>query len=139
MRNFAIRVYKTLNSIHIFRIVLAFFAFESIWIAVSAAYPQAFDENFHLGLIQIYSHHWLPFLSGQPPHAYIYGVVARDPSYLYQYLMSFPYRFIALFTHRQIIQVILLRFINIGLFGIGLVLFRRILLRVGISRALANI
>lgn len=139
MKSFATRIYQSLNSTRFFKIVLVFFGFESIWIAVSAVYPQAFDENFHFGLIQLYSHYWLPFLSSQPPHAYAYGAVARDPSYLYQYLMSFPYRLIALFTHRQTIQVILLRFINIGLFGWGLILFRRILLRVGISRALANI
>jgi len=119
--------------------ILAFFVIESSWIAFSALYPQAFDENFHYGLIKVYSHYWLPFLSHQPPHADAYGAVARDPSYLYHYLMSFPYRFIALFVHGQGGQVIWLRFMNIALFGAGLILFRRLLRRAGVSRSLGNV
>jgi hypothetical protein len=118
---------------------LAVFAVQALWIAVSAVYPQAFDEDFHFGIIKTYAHHWLPFLQSQPADANAYGAVARDPSFLYHYLMSFPYRFIELFTHDQTIQIILLRIINIGLFGLGLILFRKLLLRVGLSRSLTNL
>lgn len=128
-----------LRSNKFYKIILAVFVFEAVWIAVSAAYPQAFDENFHFGLIKIYSHYWLPFFTSQPPHADAYGAVAHDPSYLYHYLMSFPYRFIELFTKRQTLQVIFLRLINVALFTWGLVLFRKVLLRVGASKALANL
>jgi hypothetical protein len=138
MKSIIKRVYSFLDSSHFFSIILLFFLFEAVWIAVSAAYPQAFDENFHFGLIKVYSHYWLPFLSHQPANANAYGAVARDPSYLYHYLMSFPYRIIALVIHGQIGQVIALRFINIGLFATGLLLFRRVLVRVGMSRSLAN-
>lgn len=139
MRSFSDRLYRLLNSRHLFIFILVFFVFESGWIALSAAYPQAFDENFHFGLIQVYSHYWFPFLSSQPPNASAYGAVARDPSYLYHYLMSFPYRVIATFYHEQIGQIIMLRFINIGFLTVALVLFRKILRRVGISRSLANV
>jgi hypothetical protein len=128
-----------LGSKRFYYCMLAFFVIESAWIAISALYPQAFDENFHYGLIKVYSHYWLPFFSNQPPHADAYGAVARDPSYLYHYLMSFPYRFIALFVHGQSGQVIWLRFINIAMFGGGLVLFKRLLRRVGVSRSLSNV
>jgi len=129
---------RLLTSKGFFILILVFFIFESGWVALSAAYPQAFDENFHFGLIQTYSHYWLPFLNSQPAHANAYGAVARDPSYLYHYLMSFPYRLLAHFVHSQTWQVILLRFINIGLFAWALLLLRRVLLRVGASRSLAN-
>jgi hypothetical protein len=138
MKNLIKRTYEFLRSSRFFKFIFLFFIFESVWIAFSAAYPQAFDENFHFGIIQVYSHYWLPFLSSQPAGASAYGAVARDPSYLYHYLMSFPYRFIALFLHTQIEQVIALRLINVGLLGSGLILSRRVLLRVGISAALAN-
>jgi hypothetical protein len=128
-----------LRSRRFFLFVMVFFLFEAVWIALSAAYPQAFDEDFHFGLIKIYSHYWLPFLSNQPPHADAYGAVARDPSYFYHYLMSFPYRLIALFVHSLAGQVIMLRLINIGLFAGGLVLFRRVMLRVGTSLPLTNL
>jgi hypothetical protein len=128
-----------MGSKRFFWLIIGFFIFESAWIAFSAVYPQAFDEGFHFGLIQVYSHYWLPFLSHQPANANAYGAVAVDPSYLYHYLLSFPLRLINLFTHRQTTQVILFRFINIGFFAAGLVLFRKILLRVMVSNSLANV
>ncbi len=139
MKNAVKRTVSILNSKRFFWAVIVFFIFESAWMALSAVYPQAFDEDFHFGLIKIYSHYWLPFLANQPPHANTFGAVARDPSYLYHYLMSFPYRLIALFVHGQTNQVISLRFINIGLFGSGLVLFRQVLLRARVSSSLTNI
>lgn len=138
MRDAIDKIMALLRSWRFFVFILAFFIFESVWVAFSALYPQAFDENFHFGLIKIYSHYWLPFLSHQPPGANTYGAVPRDPSYLYHYVMSFPYRFFALFTHSQSALVILFRLIDVGLFGAGLVLFRKVLLRMGVSRSLAN-
>jgi hypothetical protein len=139
MKNILNRIMSFLGSRRFFILILAFFIFEAIWIVLSAVYPQAFDEDFHFGLIKVYSHYWLPFLSRQPPHANAYGAVARDPSYLYHYLMSFPYRFIALFVHSQTLQIIILRIINVGLFSSGLILFRRVLLRAKLSPSLTNV
>ena len=139
MKDLGDRIYTFLSSARFFRTVIVFFVFESAWIALSAVYPQAFDESFHFGLIQTYSHHWLPFLSSQPPDSNAFGAVARDPSYLYHYLMSFPYRLVAHFVHGQNVQVIILRLIDTGLFATGLILFRKILLRVGLSRAMASL
>ncbi len=119
--------------------VIAFFLLETLWIACSAVYPMAFDENFHFGIIQIYSRHWLPFLTSQPPGASAYGAVAHDPSYFYHYLMSFPYRLIAHFAHDQTLQIIWLRFVNVGLFVSALLLFRRVLLRANVSPALTHL
>jgi hypothetical protein len=99
----------------------------------------AFDEDFHLGIIRLYAHHLLPFWSSQPVGGDAYGAVARDPSYLYHYLMSFPYWLISQFTHDTTIQVLILRFINIGLFASGLVLFRRLLTRTFASPALLHL
>jgi len=128
-----------LGSTGFFRIIVALLALQAAWIALSGRYPMAFDEDFHLGIIRLYAHHISPFWSSQPAGADAYGAVARDPSYLYQYLMSFPYRLISLFTGDQTIQVILLRFINIGLFASGLALYRRLLLKTGASRAIIHV
>jgi hypothetical protein len=138
-RNTTRRAIRILSSPAFFWGVLAFFILESLWLVFSAVYPMAFDEGLHFGIIKIYSHHWLPFLSGQPAGADQYGAVARDPSYLYHYLMSFPYRLIALFTKDQTIQVIWLRLINVGLFTYALILLRRFLLHTKVSRALTNV
>lgn len=58
----------------------------------------AFDERLPLGIITLYAHHLSPFWQAQPAHADAFGAVFRDPSYLYHWLMSFPYRFVSIFT-----------------------------------------
>lgn len=130
---------RWLGSETFFRLIVALLVVQAAWIALSSRYAMAFDENFHLGIIQIYAQHWLPFLNHQPAGADAFGPVARDPSYLYQYLMSFPYRLVRLFTHDQKIIVLWLRAINITLLASSLPLWRRVLTRLDGSKALTHI
>ncbi|HEY5442555.1 MAG TPA: hypothetical protein VIJ68_03385, partial [Candidatus Saccharimonadales bacterium] len=132
------RFITMLGSNACFRVILGLLVLQAAWIALSGRYPMAFDEDFHLGIIRLYAHHLSPFWSGQPAGGDQFGAVARDPSYLYQWLMSFPYRFVGLFTGDQTIQVLWLRAINIGLFTSGLVLYRRLLAKTGASRAMIH-
>jgi hypothetical protein len=122
-----------------FYVIFGFFIIEALWFVFSALYPMAFDEDFHFGVIRIYAGQWSPFLSGQPDGADQFGAVARDPSYYYHYLMSFPYRLIRLFTDSETIQVIFLRLLNVGLFAWSLVLFRKVMRLAGSSNALINV
>ena len=138
MQQKIVTIHRWLGSDRYFKFIVGFLVLSASWIALTGRYPMAFDEDFHLGLIRLYASHGLPFWSGQPAHADAYGAVARDPSYLYHYLMSFPYRFICLFTQNQTLQVIALRAINIGLFASSLPLLRRLLKRAGGSPALIN-
>jgi hypothetical protein len=132
------RVRAGIASEWFFYFIVAFFIIEAAWIALSALYPMAFDEQFHLGLIQLYSHQISPFFARQPEHANTFGAVARDPSYLYHFLMSFPYRALASWHLSFMLQVILLRFINIGLIAASLVWFRRLLSRGGSSKLMVH-
>ncbi|HJP96006.1 MAG TPA: hypothetical protein VJ843_01400 [Candidatus Saccharimonadales bacterium] len=109
--------------------VMLVFLVQALWLALSALYPMAFDEEVHFGIINIYAHQWSPFLAGQPAGADSFGAIARDPSYLYHYLMSFPYRALEHLTSNMTVQIVALRFINIALFAAGLLVFRRVLLR----------
>ncbi|HVV26019.1 MAG TPA: hypothetical protein VHC21_03230 [Candidatus Saccharimonadales bacterium] len=127
-----------LGSRRFFAVLVAVFVLEAAWLALSGRYPMAFDEDFHLGIIRLYAHHLSPFWSGQPANADAYGAVARDPSYLYQYLMSFPYRLVMLFTQSQTVIVMVLRGLNVALFAASLPLYRRLLLKTGASRALTQ-
>lgn len=131
----------TFFSSHIFFwAVILFFVLQALWYVFSAAYPMAFDEDFHFGIIKIYAEQWSPFLQGQPAGADAYGAVARDPSYLFHYLMSFPYRLVELFTQDEAALVIMLRIINLAFFVSGLLLFRKLLTsHLLVSRALSNI
>jgi hypothetical protein len=118
--------------------VVALLVLQAAWIALSGRYPMAFDEDFHLGVIRLYAHHLSPFWSSHPAGTDAFGAVSRDPSYLYQYLMSFPYRLVSVFTSSQTAHVLTLRFIDIGLFAAGLALYRKLLLKTGASRALVH-
>lgn len=118
--------------------IIALFVLQAAWIALSGRYPMAFDEDVHLGIIRLYAHHISPFWSVQPGGSDVFGPVFRDPSYLYQWLMSFPYRFLNIFTDNQTTLVLWLRAINIALFAIGLALYRRLLLKTDASRAIVH-
>lgn len=131
-------VVRVLASRWFFIAVLAFFVFEALWMVASAAYPMAFDEEVHFGVVKLFSEHWLPFMSTQPETADSFGAIIRDPSYLYHYLLSFPYRFLSIFTDNQTAIIIVLRLINVALFAWALVLFRKVLLRAKASPALAH-
>lgn len=139
MKSLTAKVAAVLGHKRFFWFVVVLFVVEAAWIAVSAAYPQAFDENFHFGLIKVYSHYWLPFLSSQPPDGNAFGAVAHDPSYLYHFLMSFPYRLLALVTHNQPAQIVALRLLNVAFFAGGLILFRQVLARAKVSAAFTNV
>lgn len=132
------RVIAVLASNTLFKVILALLVLQAAWIAVSGRYPMAFDEEFHLGLIRLYAEHWLPFWGGQPASADAFGAITRDPSYLYHWLMSFPYQVIRLITDNQTAQVMTLRFINIGLFAATIPIYRRLLLKSGASVALVQ-
>ncbi len=132
------RITAFLGSRKFYWFVLGFFVLEALWIAFSAVYPMAFDEDFHLGIIRIYSEQWSPILSVQPQNADRFGSLATDPSYLFHYLMSFPYRLVSIFTDSETAHVIALRLLNVGMMTAGVVLMRRVLLRAGTSAALAN-
>jgi len=132
------RIVAALANSRFMWLIMGLFLLQALWLALSGRYPMAFDEDFHLGVIRLYAHHPNPFWTIAPSDSGQFGAISRDPSYLYHYLMSFPYRLISLFTGDQTIQVLILRFINIAFFASGLVLFRRLLLRTGASRAIVH-
>ncbi|HSW77750.1 MAG TPA: hypothetical protein VLG36_03055 [Candidatus Chromulinivoraceae bacterium] len=132
------KIITILGSKKFFYVVVGVLVAGAGWFALTAAYPMAFDESFHFGIIQIYAHQWSPILTSTPPDSGQFGELTHDPSYLYHYLMSFPYRLIGLFVHNFVGQVIIMRFLNIGLFTGGLFAFRKLLLRIGVSSALVN-
>lgn len=137
-QTFSRRVIAVIANPKFFWGVMALFVFQAMWIALTARYPMAFDEDFHLGVIRVYAQQLSPFLSNQPPGSETFGALTSDPSYFYHYVMSFPYRLISHFTANQTTQVLLLRMINITFFSVGLILFRKVLLATGASRALAH-
>ena len=114
------------------------YALETSWIAISGRYSMAYDENTHLGIIQVYAKRFLPFWSEQPQGVDHLGAFVRDPSYLWHFGLSFPYRLFAHYVHSEMAQVIFLRFSSVLFFGLGIVIYRRLMLKVGASKPIAN-
>jgi hypothetical protein len=113
--------------------------FSSVWLVFSARYPMAFDENYHYGIIQQYAKQWSPFFENAPAGSESLGDITRYPSYLFHYLMSFPYRFISLFTDSDSAKIILLRIPNVFMLLSSLFLFRRLFEKLKISPAIGNL
>lgn len=130
---------KVLGSNWFFAFIVAFFLFQMIWIALSAIYPMLFDEEYHLGIIDIYSRQILPFIHTQPPEAAFHGDITRYGSYMFHYLMGVPYYLINLFTNDLQTIVIAMRLICISFVIGGLFVFRAFLLRAGLTKSLTNL
>ncbi len=139
MRSWSERWRGILAADFFYRLIITAFVIEALWIAFSARYPMAFDENYHFGLIQLYSHQLSPFFRHEPAGASILGDVTRYPSYLFHYLLSFLYRLIEVITKNTADQIVALRIVNVFLFASGLALWKKVFRCLGVSGALGNV
>ena len=133
------KLLRALQSQLFFSLTLVWFGLQALWLSLTALYPMAYDEEFHFKVMHLYADKFHPFWSSAPPGSSTYGAVARDPSYMYHYVMSFPLRLVEQFVHSEKYQVLFLRFCSIAFFVIGLWLFRKVLRRAGVSEALSNV
>lgn len=139
MERACIWLFSWIATTQAFVVIMVLFLVNALWMAFNAIYPLPFDEYFHYGVIKIYAQQWSPFISVQPPEASIYGDITRLPSYLYHYLMSFPYRLLEPLIPSEEGRIIALRILNIALFAAGIVLFRYLFLKVGVSRRIVHV
>lgn len=122
-----------------FYIIVGIFCFSALWLAFTSRYPMAFDENYHYGIIQQYAKQWSPFFNSPPPGSESLGDITRYPSYLFHYLMSFPYRLISLVTNSEPVKIMFLRILNIAMLASSFWLFKKIFEKAKLSRALGNV
>lgn len=131
---------RILSSRGFFIFVISLFIIQASWLAISAAYPMLYDEYYHPGVIDIYSKQLSPFIDSQTPNQVAtYMDITRVPSYLYHYLLSFPYRLISFFTDSFYIKIISLRLINVLMVAIGLVFYRKLFRDIKIKNSIINI
>lgn len=121
------------------RLALALFTLQAVYIALMGSFSMAFDEHFHLAAIKQYAQVVFPWSVTQPPGPAELSAFTADGSYLYHYLMSWPYRLLHLFIQSQTVIVVVFRLIDVGLVAVGFLLFRRVLLQMKVSRAAAQI
>lgn len=130
--------YSLLASTKFFAIVLGLFVLQAVWMAFTAIYPMPFDEFAHVGAIQVYAEQWSWIVAQQPIDTGIIGDLTREPSVLYRWLMSFPYRVFSTFSNPDQ-TIIFMRLINVAMVAGGVVLFRKLLLEWGISRRMTHV
>ncbi|HRJ06053.1 MAG TPA: hypothetical protein PK096_00590 [Candidatus Saccharibacteria bacterium] len=135
----ATRLRIVLASSSFFWLTVGLFSLGAIWVATASLYPMAFDEDFHMGLIKIYATSWLPYGIEHTRDMSVYGSATADPSYLFHYLMSFPYRLLEFLAVPFDTIVVLLRLLNIGMFVGAMVVFRKALISAGISRLITHV
>jgi hypothetical protein len=115
--------------------MLGLFVLQAVYIACVGRFSMAFDEHFHLAAIQQYATVLFPWQVTQPPGPAELSAFTADGSYLYHYLLSFPYRLMQVFTSSVTTQIVLLRLLDVGIVVVGWGVFRRLLGELGMSRA----
>ncbi|HCR55616.1 TPA: hypothetical protein DIV49_01465 [Candidatus Saccharibacteria bacterium] len=139
LQSISTRVFRVIRSDRFFYVTVGLFGLASAWVATASLYPMAFDEEFHFGLIKIYSSHLTPYTLEPTRDMAQYGLVSADVSYLFHYLMSFPYRVINALQVSEQVTIVLLRFINIGFVLWALFIYRKILHELGVSKAISHV
>lgn len=92
------------------------------------------DETYHYAIIQAYSEQYSPFITKQFNTAQTNDII-RLPSYMYHYLLSFPYRMLQALDLPDQTILISLRLVNVAL-GVGTIfLLRKLLYRLTTPRA----
>ena len=118
--------------------MVGLFLVSSVWVAIASLYPMAFDEEFHFGLIKIYAAHWLPYGIENTRDMAQYGAAASDPSYLFHYLMSFPYRLLDWMGLSQTAIIVWLRLLNVAMVVGSLFIYKKALLTAKASKAITH-
>ncbi len=121
-----------------FWFVLVLLAANALLIALAADNYLLYDESYHVGIIDVYSHQWSPIL-GEDAQRVRLGDTERLPSYLFHYLMSFPYRGARAIGLESMGLLAVMRALNVAMVALSFVWFRRTLLLLGMSRAAAHV
>ena len=135
--DFHIRVVRGLSSKIFLVFVLVGCALQYAWVAVSARLS-IYDEPYHLAAIDAFSGRWLPFIDQSVADGPL-GDAERYGSYLYHYIMSFPWRLARSAGVGFDDRVVLLRLITVGIVVLALFVYRQVFLEIGASRAIAHV
>lgn len=118
-------------------VTVAVFVLQSGWLAIVSR-SSIYDEAYHLKIIQYFATKSTPF-AHQPATLEGVGDVSRYGSYLYHYLLSWPYRWLAGAGAGNFSTWIALRLITVLISAAALVVVRQVLLELGASCGQANI
>lgn len=135
------KIKKTIASRHFLYLALSIFTLQAIFFAAAVKYKIPPDEKSHFMFAQYYADqplHAGPLITHQQGN-FVLGDIQRTPSYLYQYLMSFPLRVFRHISSDLQAQVFMLRLVNVALGVITLLILARLLKKIKVSAAITNL
>lgn len=118
--------------------IIAVTCLQGLWYALNFR-PSILDEGRHIGMIEVYTDQWSPFIANQDPKNDALGDTTRDPSYFYYYMLSIPDRVVNLVYSSERFTVTFLRIIHIAVFALGIYMYDKFFRRIGASTAISRL
>jgi hypothetical protein len=131
------RIMRILGSVPMTIAVVVVFALQATWVAVSARFVM-YDEQYHLAAIKVFSTRWTPFIHQSAADGPV-GDIERYGSYLYHYLLSFPYRAARALELSDGTTLVALRLVSVLAVAGALVYAWRLFRELGAGPVTANI
>lgn len=129
------RILAVASSPLFFKLTLAWFVIQALFLSLSTKYGIPPDETYHFSLITLFEKSgWLPFIHDQTGY-YSLGEVYHVPFFLYHYLLSLPFHFFSHSSH----SVEILRLVNILLATWSLTLIVKLAGKLKVSRFVTNL
>lgn len=125
------KVVAFLKSSKLLKAAVTLFVLQGLFLSIVIPYKAPSDEEYHFRFTQYYAHRSIlagPVIADQTDN-FDLGDIQRPPGYLYHYLSSFVLRAVEVFTASTAAQVIVLRFINVGMGALTLLMVIRLLRR----------
>jgi hypothetical protein len=117
--------------------LVGIFVAQAVYLASMSAFQMAFDEAYHVRLIEFFSTHANPFINEQTSYFDV-GNILHSPSWLYHYALSYPYQLLQLANNEKV-TIIGLRLINISIAVASILVARNILTKISVLPALRNL
>ncbi|WP_166426846.1 hypothetical protein [Labedella gwakjiensis] len=131
-------IVRAVSSVWFLVAVVVVFIVGASLMAVMQNYPTVYDEDYHVGIIQIYAGQVSPFIENASSYLG-FGDLDRFGSFLYHWLMSFPPRAVDGLGFSLFTQVVVVRLLSVALFASSVIWTRALLLHLGVSRFVSHL
>lgn len=131
------RVVSLLGNRWFFHTIVIIFIGSALLMAVTTR-ESIYDESYHLGIIDLYSNQWSASLENTNDSLGL-GDVEFFGSFLFHYVMSFPYRLARMVVGGDYALLVVMRILNIAIVVGALYVWRHVLLKIKDRPALVHL
>ena len=130
------RTLLLLASNRFFYLILAIVILQALWFALSIKMG-LYDEGRHINAIRYFMEDWNPFGMQDEKWDFL-GDLTRDGSYLFYYLLGMVGRLVSVVSSSDYVFIVSLRITVLAIFVAGMVIYRKLLLELGLGKAITN-